>query len=104
MTGSYTIDMKEFVKNKFIELNEQEDFANKLGIKHNDPKTKKVVKMLLSTIENKRAALREMMFMMYQCATKSYPDIEIKDNYDMFENFEFKLDISKLDIPKVKYP
>jgi hypothetical protein len=99
MSKTGTVDFGKFIKEEFLELNKQEDFALRLGQKDTDPKTQKVVKILLKNIEEKRAALREIIFMLHKQTKKHFPNIEIQDNYDLFENFAFILEVKKLDMP-----
>ena len=102
MSQTKTIDFAKFIKDEFLELNKQEDFAIQLGKKDTDPKTVKVSKMLLKNIEGKRAALREILFILYKEINKNFPDIKVNDNYDLFEKFNFSMTIEKLDIPIIK--
>jgi hypothetical protein len=103
MNQTKTIDFGKFIKDEFLELNKQEDFAIQLGKKDTDPKTAKVVKMLLENIEGKRAALREILFMLYKEINKNFPHVKINDNYDLFENFTFTLEVKKLDMPLMDF-
>ena len=95
---THTINYEEFLRKEFKNLNDLEDFAEKL------PTHDKARKMLFDMVTKRRRSLNESTLLLYKNVREQYPNTNVNDSYDLFTKFKITIVMQELDIPNIQLP
>jgi hypothetical protein len=97
MTKSKTFDMQKYIEDEYKKIHKMEDIAMQF------PTNSDLRKSTMKIVDMMKRGLLQTTSMLHNMVRKEYPDVNITDNYDLFNKFKFTVVITELDVPKIKF-